>query len=82
MSKRVSMKYASFFLISAAAVCISPADVKSKICWALCRTDGAHTGFYDEKEKACICGFIHDFKVFTEAVLVVPRKHKLQGNYE
>lgn len=67
----------------ALSTCISQSDVKSKICWALCRaSEGAYTGYYIEEKKSCICGFLHKFEVFTEAVIRIPRQPKIKGEYE
>lgn len=64
----------SLWAANAAPKCYLEADIKSAVCWALCRQDGATTGSYTK--GSCICGFEKDFKEYTEPVIKIlpPRK--------
>lgn len=53
--------------------CYTEAEVKAKICWAVCRKDGADTGTYAPKTGNCVCGFEKDFKEYTEPTLTIRR---------
>lgn len=66
------MKYWFFFItIVAAHECYTAIDIKTNVCWALCRQDGADLGYYQPKLGSCICGFKHDFKEYTKSVLKI-----------
>lgn len=45
--------------------CYSLGDIRSAVCFALCRSDGSDLGHYEEKSHACVCGIRKDFKEIT-----------------
>jgi hypothetical protein len=50
-------------------------DVKNSVCWAMCRSEGFDTGFFEIKTDSCICGQRKRFKDITDKALkVVPKK--------
>lgn len=51
--------------------CYTSTDMKSYVCWALCRQEGASTGKYLDKKRTCLCGIEKDFKEFTESVIKI-----------
>lgn len=58
------------------AICLSVQDVKTNVCWALCRQDSYDTGSYDKKHDSCICGLRKNYKEYTDKQLKVFPKQK------
>jgi len=55
----------------AADKCYTTQDVKTNVCWALCRQDGYDTGAYEQKTDSCICGQRKEYKEYTQTVLKI-----------
>jgi len=51
--------------------CYTQVDVKTNVCWALCKQEGADTGLYDEKKDACVCGYVKNFRDYTKSVIKI-----------
>lgn len=51
--------------------CYTVADVKTNVCWALCRHDGYDTGSYEVKSDSCVCGEKREYKEFTKAAIKI-----------
>lgn len=67
--------WAYLLIQSSSAECLSKDDIKTNVCWALCRADGFDTGFFETKSDSCVCGQRKKYKEITDKVIrVLPKK--------
>lgn len=56
-------------LIFLMIVCYTQTDIKSAICWAMCRRDGGDTGRYESLTNECVCGYKKDYTEYTDTTI-------------
>ena len=66
------MAFLFFILTAVHAENCSKEELRSAICWALCRRDGYATGAYLAKQQAYQCANIEKFADITREVIRVP----------
>lgn len=49
------------------------AEVKAKVCWAMCRESGYDTGSYVSTEDVCLCGVRKPWEEFTGVKTTITR---------
>lgn len=64
------MWIALFISIAMAKEC-SEWQIKSAVCWALCRRDGYDSGSYMPAKKSCACTLLKSFEAETESVIKI-----------
>ncbi len=52
-------------------------DLKSSVCWALCRQDGYYTGSYEKVSDQCMCANPQKFKDITKQAIKIPSSMKI-----
>ncbi len=73
----------AFLLVKyASAGCLKTTEAKSTICWAICRTEGFDTGYFEARNDSCICGQRRRFKEITEKSLRIVPKNKPYDPYD
>lgn len=60
--------------LDAQKVC-SVFEIKSAICWALCRRDAYDSGAYEPKSGKCSCIALKDFSEYTKPNLEIYHDH-------
>lgn len=66
----------SIILLTAAlsaqsAPCYTEQDMKTNVCWALCRQDGYDTGAYVSHVDSCSCAHFKKFREMTEQRIII-----------
>lgn len=57
-------------VVSAKSMCTQD-ELRSAICWALCRNDGYDSGSYVRQTKKCACSVHREFLDLTRVILKV-----------